>query len=363
MNTVHRRHNFTQTPSRPKLLPSVTVNECKASLSTDGAGWAWSTGASPPGRLCYACALECLSAFLATPQLGQRRAQRPTKVADGNVLTHTAWRTAPFACHFVALQFKLGSEGLRADAVCHPCGPPGSSPHEGVSVLGGCTCIGSRGSWHTEGVGHTRMGRCTATLDGPVFSDAGGADGRSSIQSGCFTQRWWNKIVPTMCGPRWICSRLGAVWKVLFSVQRRRGRRCASVHLAARVALCVPTMALIPLTLPRVSEHGHALVMVTPHWPAMHWQAEIYQLLRAQLWSPPPRRDQSFICTQSTCCCGLGPWMDEFIFVRAHAACDCHRPKRSCVSPPLGLDMTVSWRVPFQCLVGVIFFFPAGPNW
>lgn len=43
---------------------AVRYGECQASLSTDGALEAWSTGASLPGCLCSASALECLSAFL-----------------------------------------------------------------------------------------------------------------------------------------------------------------------------------------------------------------------------------------------------------------------------------------------------------
>ena len=52
-----------------------------------------------------------------------------------------------------------------------------------------------------------------------------------------------------------------------------------------------PPLALIPPTLSRVREHGHALILIAPHWPAMHWLAEIYRLLRAQPWQLPLRRD------------------------------------------------------------------------
>lgn len=52
-----------------------------------------------------------------------------------------------------------------------------------------------------------------------------------------------------------------------------------------------PPLALIPPTLSRVREHGHTLILIAPHWPAMHWLAEIYRMLRAQPWQLPPRRD------------------------------------------------------------------------
>ncbi|XP_041860863.1 uncharacterized protein LOC121652254 [Melanotaenia boesemani] len=52
-----------------------------------------------------------------------------------------------------------------------------------------------------------------------------------------------------------------------------------------------PPLALIPLTLARVREYGHTLILIAPLWPAMHWLAEIYQLLRAQPWQLPLRRD------------------------------------------------------------------------
>ncbi|XP_059205256.1 uncharacterized protein LOC131984458 [Centropristis striata] len=52
-----------------------------------------------------------------------------------------------------------------------------------------------------------------------------------------------------------------------------------------------PPLALIPPTLSRVREHGHALILVAPHWPAMHWLAEIYRLLCTQPWQLPLRRD------------------------------------------------------------------------
>ncbi|XP_075307052.1 uncharacterized protein LOC142368762 [Odontesthes bonariensis] len=52
-----------------------------------------------------------------------------------------------------------------------------------------------------------------------------------------------------------------------------------------------PPLALIPPTLSRVREHGHALILIAPHWPAMHWLTEIYQLMCAQPWQLPLRRD------------------------------------------------------------------------
>ncbi|XP_062286992.1 uncharacterized protein LOC133992289 [Scomber scombrus] len=52
-----------------------------------------------------------------------------------------------------------------------------------------------------------------------------------------------------------------------------------------------PPLALIPPTLSRVRDHSHALILIAPHWPAMHWLAEIYRLLCAQPWQLPLRRD------------------------------------------------------------------------
>ncbi len=52
-----------------------------------------------------------------------------------------------------------------------------------------------------------------------------------------------------------------------------------------------PPLALIPPTLARVRGHGHKLILIAPHWPALHWLAEIYQMLCAQPWQLPIRRD------------------------------------------------------------------------
>lgn len=52
-----------------------------------------------------------------------------------------------------------------------------------------------------------------------------------------------------------------------------------------------PPLALILPTMSRVREYSHSLILIAPHWPAMHWVAEIYQLLRAQPWQLPLRRD------------------------------------------------------------------------
>ncbi|XP_053173996.1 uncharacterized protein LOC128357652 [Scomber japonicus] len=52
-----------------------------------------------------------------------------------------------------------------------------------------------------------------------------------------------------------------------------------------------PPLALLPPTLSGVRDHGHALILIAPHWPAMHWLAEIYRLLCAQPWQLPLRRD------------------------------------------------------------------------
>ena len=52
-----------------------------------------------------------------------------------------------------------------------------------------------------------------------------------------------------------------------------------------------PPLSLIPPTLNRVREQGHKLILIAPFWPAMHWLAEIYQLLCAQPWRLPLRRN------------------------------------------------------------------------
>ncbi len=52
-----------------------------------------------------------------------------------------------------------------------------------------------------------------------------------------------------------------------------------------------PPLALIPPTLSRVREYGHTMILIAPHWPAMHWLAEIYRMLSAQPWQLPLRRD------------------------------------------------------------------------
>lgn len=66
----------------------------------------------------------------------------------------------------------------------------------------------------------------------------------------------------------------------------------ALAHIWPPVLLyAFPPLALIPLTLARVREHRHTLILIAPHWPAMHWLAEIYQLLTGQPWQLPLRRD------------------------------------------------------------------------
>ncbi|XP_032363038.1 LOW QUALITY PROTEIN: uncharacterized protein LOC116675032 [Etheostoma spectabile] len=52
-----------------------------------------------------------------------------------------------------------------------------------------------------------------------------------------------------------------------------------------------PPLALIPPTLSRVREHQCRMILIAPHWPAMHWLAEIYLLLCGQPWQLPLRRD------------------------------------------------------------------------
>lgn len=52
------------------------------------------------------------------------------------------------------------------------------------------------------------------------------------------------------------------------------------MHTGPSVLLYVfPPLALIPPTLARLMEHGHNVILVTLHWPAMHWLAEIYRLV------------------------------------------------------------------------------------
>ncbi|XP_038139792.1 uncharacterized protein LOC119782749, partial [Cyprinodon tularosa] len=52
-----------------------------------------------------------------------------------------------------------------------------------------------------------------------------------------------------------------------------------------------PPLALIPPTLARVRAFNHRLILIAPHWPAQHWLAEIFQMLCAQPWELPLRRD------------------------------------------------------------------------
>ncbi|KAK5935334.1 hypothetical protein CgunFtcFv8_020703 [Champsocephalus gunnari] len=66
----------------------------------------------------------------------------------------------------------------------------------------------------------------------------------------------------------------------------------ALAHVWALVLLyAFPPLALIPPTLARVREQRHTLILIAPHWPAMYWLAEIYQLLCGQPWQLPLRRD------------------------------------------------------------------------
>lgn len=52
-----------------------------------------------------------------------------------------------------------------------------------------------------------------------------------------------------------------------------------------------PPLELITATLSRVRERRHSLILVAPYWPAMHWMAEIFQLLCSRPWPLPLRRD------------------------------------------------------------------------
>ncbi|XP_029973330.1 uncharacterized protein LOC115407110 [Salarias fasciatus] len=66
----------------------------------------------------------------------------------------------------------------------------------------------------------------------------------------------------------------------------------ALAHVWPSVLLyAFPPLTLIPPTLDRVREHCHTLVLIAPQWPAMHWLAEVYQLLSGQPWQLPLRRD------------------------------------------------------------------------
>nr|XP_054606384.1 uncharacterized protein LOC129166858 [Nothobranchius furzeri] len=58
-----------------------------------------------------------------------------------------------------------------------------------------------------------------------------------------------------------------------------------------RLLYAFPPVALIPPTLLRVRIQRHTLILVAPYWPAMHWVADIFQLLEGQPWKLPLRRD------------------------------------------------------------------------
>lgn len=66
----------------------------------------------------------------------------------------------------------------------------------------------------------------------------------------------------------------------------------ALAHEWPRVLLyAFPPLELITLTLSRVREKKHSLILVAPYWPAMHWMAEIFQLLCGRPWPLPLRSD------------------------------------------------------------------------
>lgn len=66
----------------------------------------------------------------------------------------------------------------------------------------------------------------------------------------------------------------------------------ALAHEWPRVLLyAFPPLELITATLSRVREKKHCLILVAPYWPAMHWMAEIFQLLCNRPWPLPLRSD------------------------------------------------------------------------
>lgn len=66
----------------------------------------------------------------------------------------------------------------------------------------------------------------------------------------------------------------------------------ALAHEWPRVLLyAFPPLELITATLSRVREKKHSLILVAPYWPAMHWMAEIFQLLCGRPWPLPLRSD------------------------------------------------------------------------
>ncbi|XP_053296886.1 uncharacterized protein LOC128456655 [Pleuronectes platessa] len=66
----------------------------------------------------------------------------------------------------------------------------------------------------------------------------------------------------------------------------------AFAHEWPRVLLyAFPPLALIPPTLLRVRENRLSLILIAPHWPSMHWLAEVRQLLHGHPWPLPLRRD------------------------------------------------------------------------
>lgn len=87
-----------------------------------------------------------------------------------------------------------------------------------------------------------------------------------------------------------------------------------------------PPLALVPPTLSRVRECGHMLVLIALHWPAMHWLAEIYQMLCAQPWQLPLHRDLlsqgvGVIFYQHPVCLALWAWPLSDLITRRW---DCH---------------------------------------
>lgn len=60
-----------------------------------------------------------------------------------------------------------------------------------------------------------------------------------------------------------------------------------------------PPLALLPPTLSKIREHGNELILIPPHWLAMHWLVEIYSI------SYYERSRSSSHCVR-TCCLGEG---------------------------------------------------------
>lgn len=103
-------------------------------------------------------------------------------------------------------------------------------------------------------------------------------------------------------------------WARFYSLRSAgAGHRRVSARLAARLA-AFPPLALNPRTLSGIREYGHEVIPLAPHWPAMHWLAEIVSYCELSPGSSSCAGTcccrhgwRSSTCTQSACCCGPGP--------------------------------------------------------